>query len=371
MNIKKHFKLLKKSKMLWRFDRTRYPQTLWKLKWNIITIVFFTLVITIGPLLTRPALSTPSPEVLAEISQDAGALRWELFQNPKTPPVTLTTKNFRQTWKPRLAQYFSEGDEWQLAHFFAYAVISIGRVEETRAVVGFYNIWVDGMLLTAWQKEGKQWKVDEFMFLSGETFRGAPAPNLEEVTTYIVPKWLQGEGMLLRLIGTVYAETIDAFEAFAPANAPFVFPIGPVPKEKQATLKEIAYVKARMTTRLAYPQEKFAGTPAEDIINTSVKTVREVVASGNAALIRSLIVPTQGENMAPVIASLPRNLREGFGTNWWVSKGNTVSVILGNYVSPKFFIQIELDISKPESALRNMAIYDLEAARRVHQGAQQ
>ena len=316
----------------------------------------------------QAALSEPISEgrqvVAIELVQDAETFRTALVSNNVVLPARLVTSAFERKWSGDVAPFFSQGDEWQLVHFFGLSVITIGRVQATRAVVSFYNPWIDGVLLTSWRRDGTGWMADNFLLLSGETFRGNPVQDPENTTEYLVPEWLEREDTLLRAISAVYTETINRFETLAPLNAPFRFPIGSVPKEP---LHEVLYLKTRMTARLAYPQEKFAGTPAEDIINTSVKTVQNAVAVGDAEFLRSLVAGTQGEDIAGVIVSLPQEVREAFVPNWYVSKGETVSVLLGNGVLPRLFIQIELNLSDRINALRNMAIYDLEAARRVHQ----
>lgn len=124
---------------------------------------------------------------------------------------------FAKWLKPEAAKAFEEltiatfegRRSYELSDFFNTSLILVGSQQEQSGITAFYSPWQDAILLVRTEGSGVARRGAEFLFLTGETFRGeAFADSLEVVTPKKAPLSVN--------LWRVYSKTVERFNALFP-----------------------------------------------------------------------------------------------------------------------------------------------------------
>lgn len=106
---------------------------------------------------------------------------------------------------------FENSRSYELSDFFNTSLILAGSQSEESGITAFYSPWQDAILLVRTTGKGVDRRGAEFLFLTGETFRGEKfADSLEVVTPEKSPLSVN--------LWRVYSGTLARFNALFPAS---------------------------------------------------------------------------------------------------------------------------------------------------------
>ena len=106
---------------------------------------------------------------------------------------------------------FDDKRSYELSDFFNTSPIFVGAQQPDKGVTAFYSPWQDAILLVRTEGAGADRRGAEFVFLTGETFRGEKFADSMEVVT---PK----NAPLSVNLWRVYSRTLAKFDALFPEN---------------------------------------------------------------------------------------------------------------------------------------------------------
>lgn len=305
-----------------------------------------------GDLVVKPP-EQQRAEQIVEITVAADALRLQLAEDPYSDATGRVTEDFDKTWTGQVLPRFQE-DKRLLKHFFATSLILLGRLESDQCVVGFYNPWVDSILLTSWKRSNGTWRANALVLCSGEEWRSRTVDK-----SVAAPGWLKTGQSLTKSVIQETHEAISVFEKLFPLDGTFEFP---VIEATDPPDEDLGIIKLHMLFRLAYAKEKFAKDRLE-AMEALVKRATDVIAQGSKEAVGGLVSAQQDAYVAETITMLPENVRKSLYAHWFVAKGEEVSVILGSPVVPRLFVVLFLDFGQKQ-AIRALGLYDFEVMRR-------
>jgi len=264
-----------------------------------------------------------------------------------------------ESWKSNIQVLFDEPElEW--GDFFCYALNFIGRVEQNKAVVAFYNPWLDAVLLSEWSGSEKNLKITRFVLSSGESWRN------EAVDSNNLPlvKWQQGNKPLAEAIGGVFAEFARVFDSEYPIKGEFVFLVPSLKtlaeKEKQA--KEITIIKKRMELRDKKFKDFLKAKPNSDTATMGIlaSEVRKLIQTGNRAELELMIKGKQNQAMLDFVFRSSAKYRKKLTYNSILLKDREGIVTLVNAIFPDGFIILNMSIEGNSARLDNIEAHKFE-----------
>ena len=141
------------------------------------------------PLLLHAAPAAEKEKMmLLESGGEALVVRSAAISNPKTA-MSRWLKPAAAAAFEKLTEKTYEGKKsYELSDFFNTSLILAGSQQENRGITAFYSPWQDAILLVLTEGKGAARRGLEFLFLTGETFRGEKfRDSLEVVTPKIDP----------------------------------------------------------------------------------------------------------------------------------------------------------------------------------------
>ena len=258
-------------------------------------------------------------------------------------------------WTNRVVSKFDNPDlKW--ADFFCYAINLIGRVDEDRAVVAFYNPWLDVMLLSEWNKTQNHFKITQWFLCSGESFRGE-AIELDNPT---LPKWQRDNESLAQTIGNTFGQTRGIFSSQYPTEAKFVFlvPSLETHADRDNQNKEISLINQRMTFRVQSFKGFFDADPASDIASLGIlaSKIRQLIESGSRVGLEALARGNLDTKMMDLLFNSDDRYRNRLAYNSVIFRYKQAVVVLANPVFPDSFIVLELGVDGDSGRLDNVEV---------------
>ena len=167
------------------------------------------LILTGLPLLLQAEEIPGEAKTMLESGGQALIVRSAAVGNPKVA--------FAQWFNPPAAKEFEEltsatfegQRSYELSDFFNTSLILVGAQQPQRGITAFYSPWQDAILLVRTEGSGDARRGAEFLFLTGETFRGETFRDSMEVVT---PE----KAPLSVNLWRVYSATVAKFNALFP-----------------------------------------------------------------------------------------------------------------------------------------------------------
>jgi len=324
------------------------------------TILAFLLFCPSGSHSTSAQDTTPRSEILRrEVQQIAAAadrFRLQATANTQDAVSNYGIDGFPERWGKDIEPYF-RGEEWQLAEFFAYSLVMVGRVESPKCVVGFYNPWIDVILLAAWKERGADgWKVTDFALCAGERLREEKPGD-----DFACPAWMKPKKPIAESILDVCARTIAHFQRHFPIARAFQFPVLKLPASPET---ESAILKARMSFRLTYFNEKLGTSVRRKALDDVLQKTVDTLARGDKEAIQALTPPEAAPYVAETICLFPQEVRTCFLPHWFVPQDDKAVVVISSPRAPRWFVLLFLDFTQRSPALA-LGLYDFEVTRRA------
>jgi hypothetical protein len=268
-------------------------------------------------------------------------------------------KNFQAKWQKEIALLFpGKADRQQLHDFFSSAVVLMGRAEAGRAVVTYYNPWLDGLLLIAVESGKEHPVLTDFCFISGESWRGEKPQTGEDLLALYMLK----EPLTITL-ARKYSQTVAKFNRLYPPTGAFVFLPDEVKQCVGPAGQDLAPIKGRMLYRAKMFQLLFAKENHTAVVVT--KDLRHLLAEGDVKKLLAYLAPKQNLDMLQTICMMPAALRRNLAPNYFVnnrSAGGSIMALV-NSEMPRWFFAVQVlnrgSGAKPEVTIETM---DLESS---------
>ena len=273
------------------------------------------------------------------------------------------TKTFSERWNQEVAVGFKEsGAKNQLRDFFSSAVVMIGRCQEGKAVVLFYNPWADGLLLLAVEPGKERPSIVDFQFMAGESWRKESPKIAGDFLSLYTAK----EPLLVALARR-YAAVEQRFNAEYPVKESFGF----LPPAVKADAGKNAEELPPIVIRLAYRQRMFAVLMSKDNQDTIkvIHDLRKIFAAANTQGLIDFLSPKQNAEMLQNVSLLPAMMVKNMSPNYFTkaADGNSSLIGLVNADMPRWFLTVR--ISKGETAKPDVTleVFDLELSSTILQ----
>ena len=344
-------------------------------KWNFGTVIAFLVVMGVGIAIAASndkkkedvehidtennMKQSKLEEYKAKVILTAYWFRLKASSQPNQAIKMFATPECSESWPNTITPMFEESEK-QWGDFFCYALNFIGRVEENKAVIAFYNPWLDAVLLSEWSGPEKDLKMARFVICSGETWRSEPVdPNNPPL-----PKWRQGNKPLAQAVGRVFTEFARVFDAEYPVKDKFMFlvPNFKALAEKENQAKEIAITKKRMKLRAQRFKNFLAASPDSDTATMGIlaSKVRELIKLGNKAGLELMIKGKQNTAMLDLLFKSGAKYRRRLTYNSFFFKDKQGVVTLVNAIFPDGFIILNLSINGDQGQLDNIEAHKFE-----------
>ena len=275
---------------------------------------------------------------------------FERFRNEMTVAHDVAAPKFMSPaglakWNRLVMPYFDRRDR-QLSHFFAFSMLVFkGQGDDLFTI--YFNPWVDGALLTKWQKIGAEWKMTDFYMASGERVRGEVTAPSSVTETSITPLWLQHPGALLMNIYAYYKEMRLRLVTKRVNDYLSWFALDDVERAN-----DLLRVKLRMTARLDLAITYLAEGNTGTLLSGAFTRVRyDALTKDRKKLAKYSI---NGD----LIADLKPEIIKTFRENWFFKKGDMYSVILSSPVSPSLFLFMNITA---QGRIKSAFLSNLEA----------
>lgn len=272
---------------------------------------------------------------------------------------TWTAIPVQERWEKEVTPYF-EGQEVHWLDFFSSAIILIGRVQANQAVIGFYNPWIDGMVLTGWTCTGDATiTMEEFAIVSGESWRGAAIDE-----TCLLSEWERATSRLPNALKGTYTRTIQIFNEEYALAAPYQLLSEAIGERLQGPEIELTPLKYRMINRMAMFRDYLdpeAQTPEAAEVLVAVKRAMEVLSQDDPEVLMTAVVAEhQDKELVETIFTLPLDLREELAPNFLLHRPEGAITALVDPAHPRWFILVSFLVKDGEVRIDSMEPYDFE-----------
>lgn len=228
-------------------------------------------------------------------------------------------------WNSSVMAYFDKPDR-QLSHFFAVSII-IPKRKDVNFYLLYFNPWVDGALFTRWVQEDGNWKVDEFVFVSGQRLRGEVTPQSEVTQRDETPVWIRNNGTFLSNLYAYYK-----YMRAQIVQTPFADCLSWLTLEDRAQAAELLRIKLRMRTRVQLAILYLVRDRSGHILSNAITRLKYDALAKNRATLAGY--SPHADILVDLKPEIVKTLRE----NWFFRHGNVFTVILSSPIAPRLFV---------------------------------
>ena len=165
----------------------------------------------LAPLLLFADDAAGKDRAMLESGGQALIVRSAAIGSPQTAFAKWFTPQTAAAFAKLTAATFDGKRSYELSDFFNTSLILTGAQQKDRGITAFYSPWQDAILLVQTVGGGVDRRGAEFVFLTGETFRGEKfQDSLEVVTPEKAPLSVN--------LWRVYSRTTEKFTALFPEN---------------------------------------------------------------------------------------------------------------------------------------------------------
>lgn len=300
-----------------------------------------TLVLALLTALAAPAPAAgeaPEPKVSKEFAKNAmtmtalaNTFRLSASADVDAAVAQWGSPAFKQKWKKEVEPFFGKAENIELHDFFSSAVIWIGRATGKKAVIGFYNPWMDGLLLVVLDASAKAPAFTDFRVISGETWGGrSDAPPERALALYA------GGEILTVALAQLYSEADLLFRKRYPIKGETVLLPEEVAKIVGTTGEELTPIKARMLFRMQMYRDYLHEKNRKFLMATG--GLMKGLKAGDKAKLMAGLSGQQSKIMVDAAAALPAYIRKGLAPNFFgTGKGGAI-VALVNPTAPRWVV---------------------------------
>lgn len=284
------------------------------------------------------------------------AFRTQALTNSTLAFSRLGTEACAKKWTAEIVSKTGENREMVFSDFFAGATVLMGALTKERSVVGFYNPWTDALLLGALRMQGEgQPALDDFLFVTGESFRGAPLLKGEALLALYKP-----ERPLMIELATRYAKTSKMFEKCYPLHgeAPLLAP------DLKACMHPPELEWAYILARQAYRMTMFAALTQKESRPLYLQLGNLLRGlDGDMKTLGSVVSEQQRPAALDAVKQLPLALRKHLAPHYVVQAKDGAVLCLVNPEFPRWVVIANYKGAITAESKASIEAFDLETSK--------
>lgn len=257
-------------------------------------------------------------------------------------------------WREEVIDRFFVKSRMRLHDFFSSAMVLAGNADEKSAVVAFYNPWSDALLLTQMSGPPTRLVIEDFYFVSGESWRGEKIETDDDMFG-----WFKRDDTVTMSVAKVYSKSVELFDKrFGPVgDGPFL------PEDLKANLREQVEELAPITLRMITRMDMFAKLFAEENweVLKKINAVMEAISEGGE--LGGALADVQDATSLEAVKALPQAVRSSLAPNFFMLKDNFATVALVSSQAPRWFVRLDIDLEKEEGQQITIQLFDLQLSR--------
>lgn len=260
---------------------------------------------------------------------------------------------FRAKWEKEIEAVFSKEERIELHDFFSSAVVWVGGLRGPQSVVAFYSPWADGLCVATMDAGGKEPKLTDFAFISGESLRGGESVKAEASFTLYELK-----EPLIIAVARLYGPSVAAFtRLYPPEGEPLLLP-GGLKARLEAPAAELLPIKARMMVRMKMFKDYFAAPNRAWVVECGA--LMKTLKTGEAKALLAALAEGQDAALVETLCALPAAIRGDLGPNYFMKAGNGVVVGFVNPAAPRWLVAATYKGVAPGKRAARLELLDLE-----------
>lgn len=246
--------------------------------------------------------------------------------------------------------------------FFAQAVIWPSCLGKEHGVAGLYNPWADALMLTAWGGRGAEWKMADFVFVSGESFRG------EEITAAGgAPAWLREKGDLRVALARQYHGTLAVYnEAYPLAGELDLLPGKVRGKLKTGPAVEWTLIEIRLLHRIemyqAWLLAKDEKAP-EKVLAAKAASFKDALVKGDRDALQALFPKEQDAGIIKTATLVPQEIRQNMVPVFYLRREADAVIIYSSPAWPRYYLPLYLTYNQGAASLAGVQVCEFEASK--------
>ena len=236
--------------------------------------------------------------MLLESGGEAMVVRSVAISSPKTAMGRWFLPAAAAQFEKLTAETFEGKRSYELSDFFNTSVILSGAQRGNRGITAFYSPWQDAILLVLTEGIGADRRGLDFLFLTGETFRGEKFQNSLEVVT---PK----KNPLSVNLWRVQSGTMARFNS--------LFPISGSPdlaalKKNVNQKTEFENIRLRAIARVMLAKKLMTDSHRVGLANCLLSL--RALQNGNSAVLKKLFGTQDTTGMVAALEKFPMAIRK-------------------------------------------------------------
>lgn len=282
----------------------------------------------------------------------ASAFRESAIKDPKNAVEFHFTKEMNGKW---LREINLDLPVQQQSDFFTGAILLPGPQNASGGIVGLYNPWWDAILLLRFLSAGgddaarSAIVVDEYHFLSGETFRGEMSGEAVKTHT-VVPE----RDPLSVELWRVCAATRKVFQGYFPVEASTTWGQCRDIISSFNNEQEMRRIQVRSVLRLQHMAG--LGKNLRDAGFASVLT--RLARTGNKYELYKYFRVKETRPLLQTLSELPAALRKDFVPYCYIPTKSATLFVLVNLKMPRLYVTVSL-LAEPTADTSSLEWYDL------------
>ena len=269
--------------------------------------------------------------MLLESGGEAMVVRSAAISSPKIAMARWFKPAAAAQFEKLTAETFQGKRSYELSDFFNTSVILSGAQRGNRGITAFYSPWQDAILLVLTEGLGADRRGLEFLFLTGETFRGEKFQDSLEVVT---PK----KSPLSVNLWRVQSGTMARFNS--------LFPISGSPdltalKKNVDQKAEFENIRLRAVARVMLAKKLMTDSHRVGLANCLLSL--RALQNGNSAVLKKLFGAQDKVGLVPALEKVPMAIRKNIEPVFsLVSKDASLFGFL-NPGAPRFVFIVSVD----------------------------
>ena len=288
---------------------------------------------------------------ILESGGQALIIRSAAISNPKTALTEFFLPEAATAWNRLVAPTFEGGRSYEISDFFNTSLILSGAQQSESGILAFYSPWQDAILLIRSVGKGEARRGGEFLFLTGETFRGETFQDSMEVVTPL-------KAPLSVTLWRVYSQTLQRFNK--------LFPVEGTP-DLAALRKgvdqdaEFQHIRLRSIARTVLAKKLV--TPAYRNGLANCLLALRGLQNGNERVLKNLFGEADPVGAVAGLAKVPMAIRKNIEPVYSLVSENRSMFGFLNPGAPRFVFLVSVD----QEGKFHLEWFDLEESAKLYQ----
>lgn len=288
------------------------------------------LCLAVPELLLAGAESSEADRMLLESGGQALVVRSAAIGNPSAAIDGWLRPQCAEAFKKMTAASFEGLRSYELSDFFNTSLILSGAQSKDNGITAFYSPWQDAILLVKTEGDGEKRRGVEFVFLSGETFRGEKFhDSMDVVTPEKTPLSVQ--------LWKVYSLTLQRFNEKFPVKGKADLDALKV----SDPAKEYENIRLRASARTILAKKLLSDANRVNLANCLLAL--RVLQNGDEAKIQKFFSSPDPVGLRSALSKFPETIRKNIEPVFSLATKDSALFAYLNPGAPRFVFIVSVD----------------------------